>query len=99
MVEGLIWGSLCAAALKRTLSHASQRSGTSTPISNRIVAMCGAHILPDMLRSALDGFRDLEALLELIFRYLWTNARRAHPQRDRVRGRMQFGLEYVGVMA
>jgi hypothetical protein len=87
LVEGLIWASLCAAALKRTLAHASQRSGTSTAISNRIVAMCGAHILPELLRSALRGFRRLEAILERIFRYLWANASRAHPQRDRVRGR------------
>ena len=99
LVEGLIWASLCAAALKRTLAHASQRSGTSTPISNRIVAMCGAHILPQLLRSALEGFRHLETILEQIFRYLWDNARRAHPLRDRLRGRMQFGLEYVGVKA
>lgn len=99
LVEGLIWASLCAAALKRTLAHASQRSGTSTAISNRIVAMCGAHILPELLRSALGGFRRLEAILERIFRYLWANASRAHPQRDRVRGRMRFGLEYVGVNA
>ena len=99
LVEGLIWASLCAAALKRSLAHASQRSGASAPISTRIVAMCGVHILPDLLCSALEGFRYLETILEHIFRYLWTNARRAHPKRDRVRGRMQFGLEYVGVTA
>lgn len=99
LVEGLIWGSLCAAALKRSLAHASQRSGTSTPISTRIVAMCGVHILPDLLPSVLEGFRRLETILEWVFHYLWANARRAHPRRDRLRGRMQFGLEYVGVMA
>jgi hypothetical protein len=53
IVEGLIWASLCAAALKRSLAHVAQRS----------------------------------------------NAARAHPHRDRVRGRMRFGLEYVGARA
>ncbi|MDP3937609.1 MAG: IS4 family transposase [Deltaproteobacteria bacterium] len=95
LVEGLIWASLCAAALKRGLAHASQRAGKA-PISSRIVAMSGPHILPDLLQSALDGFRHLKVILERIFRYLATNARRAHPKRDGLRGRMQFGLEYIG---
>ena len=97
LVEGLIWASLCAAALKRTLAHAGQRSGTSIPISNRIAAMCGAHILPALLRAVLCHFRGLEKILKHIFHYLSNNAARAHPERDRTRGRMRFGLEYVGV--
>lgn len=99
LVEGLIWASLCAAALKRTLAHASQRAGQGIAISTRIVAMCGAHILHDLLRSVLRGFRHLEAILNRIVRYLRDNAARAHPQRDRRTGRMRFGLEYVGVKA
>lgn len=99
LVEGLIWASLCAAALKRSLAHAAQRSHTATPISTRIVAMCGAHILPALLRSALRGFRCLHVILINIVHYLRDNAARAHPQRDRVLGRMRFGLEYVGVTA
>jgi hypothetical protein len=52
-----------------------------------------------VVRSALTGFRHLEALVHDILHYLWDNAARAHPQRDRVRGRMRFGLDYVGVKA
>jgi hypothetical protein len=96
LVEGLIWASLCAAALKRSLAHASQRTAQNVPISTRIVAMCGAHILPRLVRCALSGFRALHAILEDTVRYLQDNAPRAHPARDRIRGRMQFGLEYVG---
>jgi DDE family transposase len=97
LVEGLIWASLCAAALKRSLAHAGQRTGSGVAISTGITAMCGAHILPDLLRCALRGFSALEGVLENIFRYLWNNAARAHPERDRLEGRMRFGLEYVGV--
>ena len=61
--------------------------------------MCGAHILPKLLRSALTGFRHLEVIVHDILRYLCDNAARAHPRRDRVRGRMRFGLDYVGVRA
>ena len=96
IVEGLIWASLCAAALKRSLAHASQRMDAKVPISTRIVAMCGPHILPDLVRCALRGFGNLLSALQAIIRFLQENARRAHPKRDRSRGRMQFGLEYVG---
>ncbi len=99
IVEGLIWASLCAAALKRSLAHVAQRSHAGKAMSTRVVAMCGVHMLPKLLRSALTGFRQLETIVHDILRYLWDNAGRAHPQRDRVRGRMQFGLDYVGVRA
>jgi hypothetical protein len=99
LIEGLIWASLCAAALKRSLAHASQRAGQGIAISTRIVAMCGAHILHDLLRSVLRDFRQLETILDCIIQYLRNNTARAHPQRDRKTGRMPFGLEYVGVKA
>ena len=94
LVEGLIWASLCAAALKRTVAHASQRTGVHTPISTRIVAMCAPFFLPDLLRSVFKPFRTLEIVLLRIFEYLWANAARAHPRRDRTHGRMRAGLEY-----
>ena len=99
LVEGLIWASLCAAALKRSVAHACQRVGNAVPISTRIVAMCGAFILPDLLRCALRAFRRLDAVVTKVFRYLWENAARAHPQRDRLRGRLKWGLQCVGVTA
>ena len=96
IVEGLIWASRCAAPVKRSLAHASQGSVAGHPISTRITAMCGNHILPSLMRCALHGFRRLTMVLKTIFRYLSSNAKRAHPSRDQRRGRMQFGLEYVG---
>lgn len=99
LVEGLIWASLCAAALKRTVAHASHRTGKNIPISTRIVAMCAPFFLPDIMRSALDAFRTLETVLQHIFVYLWANAARAHPRRDRIHGRMHIGLRYVGFTA
>ena len=99
IVEGLIWASLCAAALKRSLAHACQRNGGGVAISTQVAAMCGAHILRDLLRCALESFRDLEFVLEEIFAFLRNNSARAHPKRDRTRGRMRFGLAYVGFEA
>jgi len=99
LVEGLIWASLCAAALKRSVAHACQRAGQKVSISTRVVAMCGMFILPPLLRCALRAFRRLETVLARIFRYLWENAARAHPQRDLLHGRLKWGLQCVGVMA
>ena len=96
LVEGLIWAALCAAAVKRSLAHASQRVGAKVAISTRIAAMCGPQILPALTRCVLHGFRRLHKILERIFRFLWENAPRAHPERDKLSGRMQLDLEYVG---
>ncbi|MFQ5705802.1 MAG: IS4 family transposase [Gemmatimonadales bacterium] len=99
LVEGLIWASLCAAVLKRSLAHASQRIGSGVAISTQITAMSGVHILLGLLMSVLRGFRDLEIVLERGVRFLWNNAARAHPKRDRLKGRLRYGIEYVGLRA
>jgi hypothetical protein len=99
LVEGLIWASLCAAALKRSLAHVSQRAGGRVAISTQRAAKCGLHILRDLLRCALKRFHGLRIILKEAVQYLLNNAARAHPARDRARGRMRFGVEYVGVRA
>ena len=99
LVEGLIWASLCAAALKRSLAHVSQRASRNVAISTQRAAKCGIQILAKLTRSALAGFHDLHSIIDNAVDYLLNNAARAHPKRDRVSGRMRFGLEYVGVRA
>src|SRR2546426_8045765 len=47
----------------RSVAHACQRAGQAVPISTRIVAMCGAFILPELLRCALRAFHRLEAVI------------------------------------
>jgi len=99
LVEGLIWASLCAAALKRSLAHVAQRTTGRVGISTQKAAMCGLHILHDLLRSALKGFDGLRSILRKTVQYLLNNAARAHPNRDRTTGRLRFGIEHVGVRA
>ena len=99
LVEGLIWASLAAAALKRSLAHACQRTHEGVAVSTQIAAMCGMHILRDILRCARNHFRNLLRVLDRVFRYLCNNATRAHPERDRVKGRLRAGLAYVGARA
>src|ERR1700704_2760257 len=95
IVEGLIWAAISAAALKRFLAHTAQVvAGVET--STRKVAMCAVHFLHDILRALISGIenRFLDTFARAID-YLAGNARRAHPKRDRQRGRLQFGLEPI----
>ena len=95
IVEGLIWAAIGAAALKRFLAHTAQVvAGVET--STRKVAMCAVHFLHDILRALISEIetRFLDIFARAID-YLARNARRAHPKRDRQRGRLQFGLEPI----
>ena len=91
IAEGLIWASLCAAVLKRFLAHAAQRVGDGTAMSTRRVAMCAHHILGDLVTALRLGVGLLGALRRGLT-YLLANARRAHPARDRLTGRLRAGL-------
>jgi len=94
IAEGLIWASLCAAVLKRFLAHAAQRVGDGTAMSTRRVAMCARHILDAVVTALRIGVGLLGALRRGLS-YLLTNARRAHPERDRRTGRLRAGLALV----
>lgn len=92
IVEGLIWGSLMAATLKRYLAGCTQAL-CHVEISTRKVAMCAIHVLVDIVKALTcpqkTGLHD--AILNALH-YFKDNARRAHPKRDRVKGRLKIGL-------
>ena len=95
IVEGLIWAAISATALKRFLAHTAQVvAGVET--STRKVAMCAVHFLHDILRALISEIenRFVDTFARAID-YLAGNAKRAHPKRDRQRGRLQFGLEPI----
>jgi hypothetical protein len=85
--------SIAAAALKRFLAHMSQHLA-EVPISTRKVAMCAMHVLGNIVEALKHGEgAGLYAALEAAITYLACHAQRAHPTRDRHRGRSQLGLE------
>jgi hypothetical protein len=93
LVEGLIGAAIAAAALKRFLAHMPQLL-TQVPMSTRKVAMGAIHVLGDVIEALKRGdMVELCAALEAAITYLACHAQRAHPERDRQRGRMQLGLE------
>lgn len=94
IVLGLIWSSLCAAAIKRLLAHLSQRQGDSEhAISTQRTARCGAFILEHLVTALYSGARSVTSALTTIATYLCKNARRSNMARDRQSGRLNMGLE------
>jgi len=94
IVEGLIWAALCAAILKRYCAHITQRV-MQVPISTRKVALCAHHVLTEIIYSLMHCRGQLHEAVTRALHFLAGNAQRAHPRRDRLRGRLKLGLEPV----
>lgn len=99
IVEGLIWAAIIVAAVKRYLAHSTQylaRSATSTLRT----AKCAWHVIPALVAALLARSpRRLHAAFLRAIHYLAVNALRAHPARDRQRGRLATGLQPVFQLA
>ncbi len=91
IAEGLIWASLAAAILKRFFAHSTQLLWHAVEISTRKTAMSLRYHLDAFIRSLILG-RPIYGALEKLFRFLKENAQRAHPKRDRLKGRLATGL-------
>jgi len=91
IAEGLIWASLLVVVLKRALTHAVQLA-TGVELSTQRAASSAKHVLDDVLRCLLKTASKLAAAVARVCDYLAQNSRRAHPARDRARGRLSSGL-------
>lgn len=94
IAEAMIWASLLAATLKRYLSHAGQLM-LGIELSTQRVAKAARHFFDDILKSLLAGGRGLSRVIASSFLYMRENTRRAHPARDRKKGRLAAGLRPV----
>jgi len=98
IAEGMMWASLCAAILKRYLAHTVDWIYKAADTSTRKVAMALGHHLPPLIKALLHNRNILKRFQELL-EYLKSNASRAHPVRDRKRGRLALDLQLVGSLA
>jgi hypothetical protein len=98
IAEGLIWMSLCAALLKRYCAQLAQQL-LGVPISTQKVAMCLRHVLTDVFRALLHAPHRFAVAMKRALEYLANNAQRAHPKRDKQKGRLKLGLEHVYISA
>lgn len=92
IVEGLIWGAVMAATVKRYLACCTQ-SLFHVEVSTRKVAMCASNVFaPIMMALSTSRKTGLTLALEKTLNYFKNNAKRAHPKRDRKKGRLKIGL-------
>lgn len=78
IVEGLIWASLCAAFLKRSIAHWAQLI-TGKRVSVRLAAMSGAQLMPLLARWAASRFSPER--LDDILDFVLNNMLITHPER------------------
>ena len=91
--EALIWASLAASALKRFLAHCAERL-LEVAISTRKTSMPSAYELPQLFRTLREGDGPVyRRAFKAMIRYLGTNDKRAHPERDARTGRARLGLK------
>ncbi len=96
LAEGLIWASIAAAVFKRFLCMSAERL-VSHRLSTRRVAMSGHSTMVRMMVCLLKRrLREARLTLKSLLVYLGNCAQRAHPKRERKRGRSKLGLEIVG---
>jgi len=98
IAEGLIWASLLGATLQRFVAHAAERA-LGVELSTQRVAASARHYLIGILHALLDldPRLSLPQSLRDAFAFMRDNARRAHPARDRSKGRLSSGLRLAGV--
>lgn len=91
IAEGLIWASMLVVVLKRSITHAAQLA-IGIELSTQRAASCAKHVLDDILRALLSDVSEVATVLRRACTFLGENSRRAHPKRDRARGRLSAGL-------
>jgi hypothetical protein len=91
IAEGLIWASMLVVVLKRAITHAAQLV-IGIELSTQRAASCAKHVLDTILRCLLVSRHELASTIADACIFLGENARRAHPARDRRRGRLSCGL-------
>lgn len=91
IAEGLIWASMLVVVLKRAITHAAQLA-IGIELSTQRAASCAKHVLDDILRCLLRRVSELADVVGAVCVFLGENSRRAHPKRDRRRGRLSSGL-------
>lgn len=96
IVEGTIWASLLVGVLKRSITHAADIA-LGVELSTERAARSAYLYLHDVIKALAGASKQalMQALNEA-FEFLGSNATRAHPKRDREKGRLSAGLKPVG---
>lgn len=97
IAEGLIWASILSSVFQRYITHASELA-TNVELSTRRAASSTQHYLLGIIDALFSlSSRRIICSIENAFDFLRVNARRAHPKRDRERGRLQSGMRPIAI--
>jgi len=91
IAEAMLWASILAAVIKRSLAHAAEDT-LGIELSTERVAKAARHFLDDILQAVHCPWQSLRRAVADAFAFFRDNARRAHPKRDRRTGRLATGL-------
>jgi len=95
ITEGFIWAAIIAALIKRFMAHSTQII-KKVQVSTRKVAMCSTDVLRRRFEAlAIGSLHYLKKAICKMIDYLGNNALRAHPKRDRDKGRLKIGMKPV----
>ena len=95
IAEGLIWASILASMFQRYIAHAAEMV-TGMELSTQRVAKSTQHFLPAIIAALLSlSLSRIICALKASLEFLKMNAMRAHPERDRTKGRLQAGLRPI----
>ena len=97
IAEGLIWASILASMLQRYIAHAAELV-TGTELSTQRVAKSTQHFIPAIISALISmSLSRIIHAVKAAFVFLTVNATRAHPKRDRQKGRLQAGLRPISL--
>lgn len=99
IAEGMIWATVAAATLQRFMAHLTQQVH-AVEISTQKTAKAASAAFTELFQALVTRrTAQVQHAFNGALAYLATNAQRAHPRRDGRSGRLQIGLESVGMGA
>ena len=95
IVEGLIWASIIVSTLKRYFAHLAQIE-RHIEVSTHKAAKCGYRFFEKIIEALIgEKLNKIQHAIEELTDFLMNNAKRSCPKRDRLRGRLQSGLNPI----
>ena len=97
IAEGLIWASILASVFQRYITYASELA-IKVELSTRRAASSTQHYLLGIIDALLSlSTRKIICAIEQAIDFLRVNAMRAHPKRDREKGRLKSGMRPIAI--
>lgn len=99
IAESLVWAAVAAATLQRFMAHLAQQAH-AVEVSTQKAAKTASAALSGLFKALVNARQSrIHKAFKAALDYLAISAQHAHPRWDRHSGRLQIGLDSVGVAA